>query len=421
MPALGSAAPSVHERVARLFFETDDDLVADPWPLWAQLQEMAPVVESGPLYLVTRFAGVKDVFRRHEVFSSDSRRRGTRTIAFRESLTPERRAAWDEIAEFHALWMVTTDDPVHARLREVVHRAFTPRRIALLEQATRQYVDEAIADMAGDDTVDLMRLALDVPLFIVTDLLGVPIEDRELIKGYARQWFEFQFVTDDRVFISLQAQRNLQGYVDEMIAAQRRNPNPTSLVQAFMGAEHEHRLDPREMAANFFLFLFAGHETTTNLIATGMMEVLSRPEQWRRLVDDRTLIPNAIEEMLRYVTPAQFHNRFVLQDTEIAGTPIPAGATVTTLLAAANRDPDVFQDPQTFDVERPDADKHMTFGFGRHFCLGGPLTRLEGNIAVDALARRFPDLELATDTFHWRGGAQLRGLAELPVHPGRLH
>jgi cytochrome P450 len=412
---------SVHQRVARLFFETDPEIVADPWPLWSELQQMAPVVESGPLFLVTRYAGVKDVHRRQKVFSSDSRRRGSRTIAFRESLTPERRAAWDEIAELHALWMVTTDDPIHTRLRDIVHRAFTPRRIAELEVATRRYVDAAIDDLAGGQTVNLMRLALDVPLFIVTDLLGVPVADRDLIKGFARRWFEFQFVTDDRIFESLEAQRGLEAYVDSMIEEHRRSPNATSLVQAFMGAEHEERLNAREMAANFFLFLFAGHETTSNLIATGMMEVLSRPEQWRRIVADRSLVPGAVEEMLRYVTPAQFHNRFVLEDTTIAGTRIPAGVTVTTLMAAANRDPEVFQDPQTFDVARSDADRHITFGFGRHFCLGSALSRLEANIAIDALARRLPEMTLATDKFAWRGGAQLRGLAELPVHPGPLH
>jgi len=421
MSAGGTLAeePAV-DRVLRLILETDPELLANPWPLWDDLREQAPVVEAGPMFLVTRHALVKEVQRDAVRFSNDSRRRGSRAEAIKESLTPERRAAWQEIMDFHGLWMQGADDPMHSRLRNIAIRAFTPARIRELADNMRMYVDEVIESMAGQDEVDLMNLALDIPLMIITDMLGVPPADRELVKGFSRKWFEFQFVKDDRIFISVEAQRGLQAYVDGMIDEHRRNPDRTTLVAALIGAEHDERLTAPELAALFFLLLFAGHETTTNLIATGMMELLSRPEQWRALVDDPGLVPHAVEEMLRYVSPVQFLTRFTLEDLELEGTPIPAGATVSTMLAAANRDPRVFAEPESFDIRRTDANDHMAFGFGPHYCLGASLSRIEGTIAVEALARRLPDLELATDTFEWRGGATLRGLAALPVAPGRL-
>jgi cytochrome P450 len=411
---------TIDDRVRRLFLETDPELVADPWPLWEELQRTSEVVESGPLFLVTRHREVKNLFWDSKRFSSNSRRHGTRARAMRASLNPAQLAAWDEIAELHGMWMVTNDDPGHARLRQIAHRAFTPKRIAELERLAQAFVDHAIERIATQDTADLMDIALEMPLYIITGMLGVPAEDRPLIRRYSREWFEYQFVPDDRLFISLKAQHGLQAYVNEMIEENRRRPDPTSLVQAFMGAEHDERLSAAEMAANFFQFLFAGHETTTNLIATGMMELLLRPEQWRRVVNDPALVPDAVEEMLRYVTPGQFHNRVATQDVEIAGKTVPAGSTVTMLTAAANRDPRVFRDPQTFDIERTDARNHTAFGYGPHTCLGTSLSRLEGAIALRTLARRLPDLELATDRFTWRGGAQLRGLRDLPVHPGAL-
>jgi cytochrome P450 len=411
---------SLDDRVRRLFLETDPDLVADPWPLYAELQEMDAVLESGPLFLVTRFAEVKALFWDTKRFSSDSRRHGTRAKAMRASLSEAQLAAWDEIAALHSGWMVTNDDPVHGRLRDVAHRAFAPKRIAELERSAQTFVDEAIERISAQETADLMDIALEMPLYIITDMLGVPARDRALIKEYSRQWFEYQFVPDDRLFISLEAQHGLEAYVHEMIEENRRRPDPTSLVQAFMGAEHVERLTEAEMAANFFLFLFAGHETTTNLIATGMMELLLRPEQWRKVVRDPSLVPNAVEEMIRYVSPGQFHNRVAREDLELSGKTVPAGSTVTMLTGGANRDPRVFRDAQAFDIERDDARKHIAFGYGPHTCLGTSLARLEGTIALRTLARRLPDLRLATDTFTWRGGAQLRGLKDLPVHPGRL-
>jgi cytochrome P450 len=416
----GHDRDSLDRRIARLVFESDDEIIANPWPLWKELQEIAPVVPSGPLYLITRHQELKEVHRDAARFSSNSRRYGTRAAVIRNALTPERREAWDEIAAFHGIWMVTMDEPDHIRQREIAHRAFTPRRIAELGEAMRVYVNEAIDRLAGRDEADLMELALEVPLMIMTDLIGVPPEDRQLIKDFSRDWFAYQFTTDDRMFLSLNAQRGMIGYVKDMIDENRRNPNPTSLVETFLGAEHDERLSEDELAGMFFLLLFAGHETTTNLIATGVLELLRNRDQWEALVADPTLVPNAVEEMVRCVSPTQFLNRVAIVDVTLAGTEIPKGSSVVTLLAAANRDPLVFDDPWKFNIRRRDAGKNVSFGFGKHFCLGNSLSRLEGTIALEALTQRVPELELATDTFTWRGGPQLRGLESLPVRIGRV-
>jgi cytochrome P450 len=168
----------------------------------------------------------------------------------------------------------------------------------------------------------------------------------------------------------------------------------------------------------FFVLLFAGHETTTNLIGTGTYELLRHHDQWDLLCADPGLLPNAVEELVRFVAPVQYAERYLLEDTEVAGVRLPAGTSVNAALASANRDPAVFDDPERLDVRRAEAGRHLAFGFGTHFCLGAHLARLEGRIALAELTRRFPAIELATDAPEWRGAPMLRGLAALPVTLG---
>ena len=406
----------------------DHDLVADafaakidPWPVWRMVRDAGPVVESGPMYLVTHHAPVKAVFRNPQSFSSNSRRQGSRATHIRARLTPERLAAFDEIAEFHSHWMQVNDGEAHRRLRFIAHRAFTPARIARLEEATVRYVSAEIDRIAEEPVTDLKRMAKQVPLMIMTDLLGVPPQDRDLISEWSANWFEYQFVDDDRIFISLQAQRDFRAYVEQMLERNRRTPDPTDLVSSMVGAEHEERLSPDEVAGMFFMLLFAGHETTANLLGTGMLGLLAHREQWEMITKRPELAGQALEEALRFVSPVQFLHRYTCRDTEVAGVTIPEGATTTVVLASANRDPAIFEDPDRFDILRDQATQHQAFGFGPHFCLGNALARMEARVGLVALATRFPDLELAVDRseLKWRGGSQLRGLEELPAAPGK--
>jgi cytochrome P450 len=411
-----AATPQIDHHLVAAAFAAD----VDPWPAWLMLRDAGPVVESGPMFLVTHHAAVKSVFRNPQAFSSNSRRQGSRAAHLRGRLTPERLEAFDEIAEFHSHWMQVNDGDVHRRLRSIAHRAFTPARIARLEQAAVEYVAAEIDRLADEPVTDLKRIATQVPLMIMTDLLGVPPDDRHLIRGWSENWFEYQFVDDDRIFISLQAQRDFRAYVEEMLDRHRRAPDPTDLVSAMVGAHHEERLTPDEVAGMFFMLLFAGHETTANLLGTGLLVLLTHRDQWRLITGHPELAGPALEEALRFASPVQFLHRYTCRDVEVADATIPEGATTTVVLASANRDPAVFDQPDRFDIERADVSQHLAFGFGPHFCLGNSLARMEARVGLVALATRFPDLELAISPseLKWRGGSQLRGLQELPAIPG---
>jgi cytochrome P450 len=411
-----SATETLQDRLGALF-ASDPNAMADPWPVWRELRETAPVVQLGAIYLVTRHGDVKAVFRDAERFSSDSYRRGSYSEKVRATLTAEQRRAFDDIFEFQALMVVSTDEPEHTRLRRIAHRAFTPRRIWQLEEAAALYVDQIVDRLAAQDgVVDLMELAYSVPLMIIGDLLGVPEDDRARIKEWSDVWAENMVATDDRLLLGARASNEFRAYVEGMIEDHRRSPDASDLVSVLVGAEQEERLTADELAAMFFVLLFGGHETTTNLIANGMLDLLRRPDQWRLLCSDpEGLAAPAVEELLRYETPVQYLTRVALADVEIDGCEIPAGGSVYLVAASANRDPDIFRDPETLDLLRDDVTQQLALGFGSHFCLGASLARLEAAIVLRTLAARFPGMELASDDLEWCGRMQLRSLKSLPV------
>jgi cytochrome P450 len=397
---------------------TDTEMMTNPWPTWRALREAGPVIQAADGYWITRYEDARTVLQNADVFGNDTNRQGTRSEAVRASMTPPQQAAFDEINDFAAMFFMNTDDPQHTRLRRIAQRAFTPARIGMLEQAAIRYVDEILEEIAGDDVSDLMQLAYRMPLMIIGDLLGVPPGDRQLIKDWSTIWFEYRRRPDDRILESAQAARDFRGYVEELIEQHKAHPSEHagSLISDLLGAEQDERLSEVELAGTFFVLLFAGHETTTNLIGTGALELLSNRSEWDALLADPSLFPNAIDELLRYVTPVQWSDRVVRRSAEVAGVEIPVGSTALVSLACANRDPREFDDPDRLDVGRPEARKQIAFAFGPHFCLGANLARLEGLVALQALVTRFPRTELAADTFEWRGAPNIRGLAALPVH-----
>jgi hypothetical protein len=204
-----------------------------------------------------------------------------------------------------------------------------------------------------------------------------------------------------------------------MLVEHRARPEATDLIRMLIGAEQEERVTEEELAALFVQLLFAGHETTSTLISVGLLGLLRAPEQWRALVEDPSLIPNAIEELLRIVSPAQFVSRLTTEDMELGGTAIAADTAVLLVLAGANRDPTVFADPDVIDVRRVAARHNLTFAVGPHFCLGAALARLEARVVLKTITVRYPKLELAGDDMTWHGGAMLRRLSHLPLRLGR--
>jgi cytochrome P450 len=406
---------TLEERWER-YIGSDPEAIADSFGLFAELREAGPVHELGPTVVVTRYADVKPLIRDGERYSNASRRLGSWAERNRARLSEPARPAFDEVTAFEAMYVSRTDGDVHARLRRIAHRAFTPRRIAELEASTRVYVDEILTALADQDEPDLMVLAYRLPLMIIADLLGVPQEDRERIHAWSSRIGRNRGgVEEGPLLDAREALGEFREYVYATLAEHRRASESSELVTALMGAEQEERLSADELAAMFVVLLFAGHETTTNLIGVGTRGLLEQRDQWEALCADVTLAAPATEELLRWVTPVQFGNRLPLVDVEVAGQVIPAGRTVIPLHGAANRDPRVFADPDKIDITRTNAGQHVSLGFGPHFCLGASLARLEGRIAFEQLATRFPRMRPASDTVEWIGNASLRRLRELPV------
>jgi cytochrome P450 len=410
---------TLDERLAGIL-ASHPDAMRDPFPVWRRLREESPVHAHPPLVLVSRYADVKALIRDEHRFSSNAFAIGSRAETVRAGLHGAERDAFDEVTAFESLYVSRSDAPVHDRLRRIAHRAFTPRRIAELRDSVQRYTDELLPATGDDEVVDFMDFAFRLPLMVIADLLSVPQADRELIHGWSGKLGRNRGGTDTPALMEAhKAMLEFRAYVKEMVAEQGRRPGRTDLVAALVDAEEGESLSNEELAAMFVVLLFAGHETTTNLIGTGLQELLRHREQWERLCADPDLVPGAVEELLRWVTPVQWLNRVALKDMEWNGVPIAAGTAVTGILAAANRDPAVFANPETFDVTRPDAKHHIGLGFGPHFCLGASLARLEGVVTLSTLVRRYPAVELASGEDHWRGNAMLRTLAGLPVRLGQ--
>jgi cytochrome P450 len=302
----------------------------------------------------------------------------------------------------------------------LVNKAFTPKTVEELAPFIRAFVDKALDTALARGRMDVMAdLAFPQPATVIAELLGVPPEDRDRVKHWSDEagvalgnppsnlWSEV-------LRKSVEGVRALQAYFRDIIARRRVEPRDDLISGLLKAQEEGDRLSDRELLANCLLLLIAGHETTTNLIGNGTYALLRHPDQMKRLRDDLSLIPTAVEELLRYDSPVQFTNRILTADMELGGKVLRAGQMVLLLLAAANRDPEQFPDPDKLDVGRQN-NKHVAFGLGSHFCLGAPLARLEGRLVLEALLRRAPNLRLDGPAPRYRQNFNLRGLESLHV------
>jgi cytochrome P450 len=333
----------------------------------------------------------------------------------------------DEVTGYLSVHMLNTDPPQHTRLRKLVTKAFTGRRVAGLrprvEAITASLLDAiearvaVLRDAGGDDSVDLIEaFAFPLPVTVICELLGVPARDR----AQFRQWSNAIVASEGEPGGFRAAGAAMYHYFTELVAAKRVQP-ADDLVSALIEARDSgDSLDERELIAMLWLLLVAGHETTTNLIASGVLALLTSPAQLARLRSEPSLLPGAVEELLRFTNPlSHATDRFTLEPVEIGGVTIPAREWVLCATSSANRDPDRFGDPDRLNVGR-DAGGHVAFGHGIHYCLGAPLARLEGEVAFGALFARFPGLSLAADpaTLRWRPSSLIHGLEALPVRTG---
>jgi cytochrome P450 len=308
--------------------------------------------------------------------------------------------------------MTNTDPPDHARLRKLVNKAFTARRIEALRERIRSVVDELLdAAVAAGPTMDVIgALASPLPTTVICELFGIPAEDREEVGTFFRRLGDLGEDIEQAEAVVDQ----FEVYLSRLIEERRREP-ADDLISALVTAQARgDQLTDEELLSTCFMLITAGDETTTNLIGNGTLALLRHPEELRRLREDPALIRPAVEELVRYDTPTQVIIRVVAEELRIGGRTLAEGDLVYLVLAATNRDPERFADPDRLDLRRA-GNRHLAFGNGPHFCLGAPLARLEAEIAVGALVRRFPDLRLNSRTLTWRPNPLQRRLAALPV------
>jgi cytochrome P450 len=384
----------------------------DPHPIYHRLRTEAPMlfVPQYDEFILTRYDDCERVLR-DPLFSSDP--------THRRYAPPE--AANDlrsNIEDTSARVLLFLDPPDHTRLRRLVSKAFTPRTIERLRVHVAELVEGFLGDVAGERSFDLIRsLAYPLPVTVICELMGVPVADRELFGPWSSDASRLLDgdIDEDTANRGILATMQLLNYFNGLFDERRAEPRD-DLVSHLLAVEEEgDRLTEEELRSIVLLLFVAGHETTMNLIGNGTVALLRHRDQWDRLVGDPSLAPQAVEELLRYDGPVHLTGRLATQELEVAGTTVEAGQQVVTLLAAANRDPARFDDPDGLDVTRPD-NHHLTFSHGIHYCLGAALARLEGQEVFAGLARSLPSLELAAEP-EYRDHFVLRGFREVLVAP----
>jgi len=397
---MGSTESSSLKDDLRRLFAHDPAALRDPYPLYRRLRQEAPVFAyDANTVVVSRHAEVKAVYRDNARFPSpkdlDNKFEGRYKL-----LSPAE-------LELHERWMSSErtrmsrlNGDEHRRVRNVAQAVFTPKRLEDRRISIVRLTEQLLDELEAEDEPDFMHFAYRLPLFMILDMMGVPHEDGLMMKRWCDAIAEpggENPLRPESVWAAYAAAVEFRDYIRKLIRLQRRLPDTTALIGALLDASSDELLSEDELVSMYVLLLFAGHETTTSLFANGLLALLRHRRQWEMICADPSLIPNAIEEILRYDAPFQFVTKTTFACQELADVTIPAGMMVLVAIAAANRDPMVFDNPDEFDVTRQPND-HLGFGHGVHFCLGAGLARMEGYIGLSALTRRYPKMQLASKT-----------------------
>ena len=390
------------------FDPMDPEFLADPYPTYHRLRAEDPVHHS-PLgfWVLTRYEDVAAILR-------DAR-------FIKEPLAALVAARFgSEVPRGVGLSMLDRDPPDHTRLRSLVSKAFTPRVVEGLRPRIQAIVDDLIARAEPAGSMDLIEeFAYPIPVNVICEMMGVPVRDHERFKGWsldiARGLDSIWLPPDSEIpRRSATARHAISDYFRELIDQRRTSPRGDLLSALIAAEEAGDKLNEEELLATCILILIAGHETTVNLIGNGVLALLRHPAELSRLRATPGLITTAVEELLRYDGPVQRTARVASADATIGGHTIRQGEMVMPFIGAADRDPVQFPNPDRLDITRTD-NRHIAFGWGIHFCLGAPLARVEGQIAIDTLVRRLPRLALVGDSVEDRQSLTLRGLKTLPV------
>jgi cytochrome P450 len=333
-----------------------------------------------------------------------------------ERMAATRPEAFGAVVDLLRGWMVFRDDPDHNRLRDPVRRAFTPRRVEGLEPVIARIAHELCDDLLGSGGGDLRaRFAVPLPALVIADLLGIPRQDRAEFATWSSLLASVVFAAESRhssAAHAIEGAQHFWRYFTELCEHRRRRPGD-DLISELVASVGPGGLEPVELVGACTLLLFAGHETTTGLLTSGTAILLEEPDAIERLAREPSAWTTAVDELLRLEGPAKLMVRRASVDLEIESTAIPAGDTVWLVILAADRDPSVFRDPDVLDVTR-DPNPHVALGWGIHHCLGAPLARLEGRVALRTLFERIPSLALDAPV-RWGGGVLGRGTARLDV------
>ena len=388
---------------------------ANPHPFYARLRAEAPVYRTllpdrQPAWLITRYDDVLLALKDEQRFTKDR-------LAAK---TPEqlKKMPWmPGMFAPLARTILDTDFDEHARLRGLIHLAFTPRRIEQMRARVQALADTLLDEAERRGHMELIHdYALQIPLTIICEMLGIPAQDRPQFHRWTKTLVNLSASPHAQVLLLPQLMLMLR-YLRRLFKQRRADPRD-DLISALATAEESgQRLTDDELLGMVFVLILAGHETTVNLIGSGALALLENPDQMRRLRQQPELIKTAIEELLRYVSPVdQATERYAREAVTLHGVAIPKGELVLAVIASANRDEQYFPDPDRLDLGREN-NKHLAFGLGAHYCVGAPLARLEGQIAIQTLATRLPNLHLAATprALRWRPGLTVRGLEALPV------
>ena len=389
------------------FNPMDPEFIADPYPTYHRLRSEDPVHHS-PLgfWVLTRYEDVVASLRDPR-FAKEPM---IVAVAARLGVDPQS----------IGISMLDRDPPDHTRLRSLASKAFTPRVVERLRPRVQEIVDGLLDQLESAHKMDLIEeFAYPIPVNVICEMLGVPVEDHEQFKGWsldlARGLDSIMVGRDSEISKrSGKAREGLTAYIRGLIAERRTSPRGDLLSALIAAEEAGDKLSEPELVAMCILLLVAGHETTVNLIGNGMLALLRHPEQLRLLRERPDLIGTAVEELLRFDGPVQRTARTPSEDVTIGGCTIPKDEIVLPFIGAADRDPAQFPEPDRLDITRTE-NRHVAFGLGIHFCLGAPLARIEGQIAINTLLKRMPKLALAVERPEHRQSLTLRGLTALPV------
>ena len=385
---------------------------ADPYPYYSLMREEARVSRTsfGP-YCVNGYAECQAVLRDPRLG------RGVGIEDASMGILGDDDGRRNEFFDAGQHNMLMADPPDHTRLRRLVSRSFTPRQVERLRPAVHELVDSLLDDLAGRGEVEFMsEFALPLPMAVIGELVGVPAEDRALLQPKVRaaaRGIE-PVLSNEEIDAAMVAITELGGYFEDFLAERRRQPRDDLMSALGEAGENDDRLTDDEVVSTAILLFSAGFETTTNLIGNGLLALLRHPDQMADWRAHPEIAPSAVEELLRFDSPVQFNLRAALEPADLVGEPLERGDRIIVLQGAANRDPEQFDRPEELDLRRS-PNTPLSFGWGIHHCIGAALARMEGEIAFNALLRRFRSIELRDREPQWRPGFTLRGLQSFPL------